>query len=147
VRIRELQVTYVPRSDLPQYDARKILKVPREAAEFLRPILEREPVEVFVVVCLTTKHRVIGYHELGRGTVDSVLVHPREVYKIALLSNAASILVGHVHPSGDPSPSMEDLELTGRLLKAGGVMGIPLVDHIVIGHDGTYYSFKEGGRL
>lgn len=146
MRLRELRVSYLPRSDLPAYDARRVLKVPSEAAAFLRPILEKEPVEVFVVLCLTTKYRVIGYHELSRGTVDSTPAHPREVFKIALLSNAAAILAAHNHPSGDCSPSMDDCDLTARLLQASGLMGIPLVDHIVIG-DGTYYSFKEGGRL
>jgi DNA repair protein RadC len=98
------------------------------------------------MLCLSTKHRVIAYHEVSRGTLDSTLVHPREVFKAALLANAAAIVVSHNHPSGDPSPTMDDLEVTTRLAAAGEVLGIAVLDHIVIG-DGRYFSFKEAGRL
>jgi DNA repair protein RadC len=73
-------------------------------------------------------------------------VHPREVFKAALLANAAAIIVSHNHPSGDPSPTLDDLEVTGRLTATGEVLGIPVLDHIIIG-DGRYFSFKEGGRM
>ena len=145
--VRELTVQYRTRPDLPAFDARRILSKPKDAADFLRPILENEPVEVFLVLCLTTKHRIVAYHEVSRGTIDSTRVHPREVFKIALLANSAAIVLGHNHPSGDPDPSLDDLDLTARLLQAGGLLGIPVLDHIVIGHDGRYYSFKEGARL
>ncbi|MFH1267912.1 MAG: JAB domain-containing protein, partial [Planctomycetota bacterium] len=131
----------------PTFDARKNLKTPCDAAEFLRAILESEPVEVFVVVPLTIKFRVLGYHELSRGCIDSTPAHPREVFKIALLANSACVLLGHNHPSGDPSPSMDDVDLTARLLQAGKLLGIEVVDHVIIGHDDRYYSFKEGGRI
>ena len=98
------------------------------------------------MLCLSTKHRVIAYHEVSRGTLDSTLVHPREVFKAALLANAAAIVVSHNHPSGDPSPTIDDLEVTTRLVATGEVLGIPVLDHIVIG-DGRYFSFKECGRL
>ena len=147
MRVRELKVEYRPRPDLPAFDARRVINFPREAANFLSPILEHEPVEVFVVLCLTTKYRVIAYHEVARGTIDSASVHPREVFKIALLANANAIVVGHNHPSGDPLPSMNDCELTARLLQAAGVMGIEMLDHIIIGEENRYYSFKEGAKL
>ena len=98
------------------------------------------------MLCLSTKHRVIAYHEVSRGTLDSTLVHPREVFKAALLANAAAIVVSHNHPSGDPSPTMDDLEVTTRLVAAGEILGIVVLDHIVVG-DGHYFSFKEAGRL
>ena len=98
------------------------------------------------MLCLSTKHRVIAYHEVSRGTLDSTLVHPREVFKAALLANAAAIVVSHNHPSGDPSPTMDDLEVTTRLVAAGEILGIVVLDHIVVG-DGRYFSFKEAGRL
>lgn len=98
------------------------------------------------MLCLSTKHRVIAYHEVSRGTLDSTLVHPREVFKAALLANAAAIVVSHNHPSGDPSPTIDDLEVTTRLVAAGEVLGIAVLDHIVIG-DGRYFSFKEAGRV
>jgi DNA repair protein RadC len=98
------------------------------------------------MLCLSTKHRVIAYHEVSRGTLDSTLVHPREVFKAALLANAAAIIVNHNHPSGDPSPTIDDLEVTRRLVAAGEILGIVVLDHIVVG-DGRYFSFKEAGRL
>jgi DNA repair protein RadC len=120
---------------------------PRLAAEELRARLQDEPVEVFGVLCLTTKNESAGYHETSRGCLDATLVHPREVFKAAVLQNAASIIVAHNHPSGDPQPSSDDVHLTERLKAAGQVLGIELLDHIVIGHNGRYFSFREAGRL
>jgi DNA repair protein RadC len=88
----------------------------------------------------------MAFHEVSRGTLDSTLVHPREVFKAALLANAAAIVVSHNHPSGDPSPTIDDLEVTTRLVAAGVILGVPLLDHIVVGA-GRYFSFKESGRL
>jgi DNA repair protein RadC len=89
---------------------------------------------------------VIAYHEVSRGTLDATLVHPREVFKAALLSNAASIILTHNHPSGDPTPSPDDHQLTRRLVDAGRLIGVEVLDHIIVG-DGRYFSFREGGRL
>jgi DNA repair protein RadC len=98
------------------------------------------------ILCLTTKHRVIAYHEVSRGTLDATLVHPREVFKVALLANAAAIILTHNHPSGDPSPSPDDVQLTRRLVEAGVLLGVEVLDHIIVG-DGRYYSFQEVGGL
>ena len=117
----------------------------RETAASLMTVLQDEPSEVFAILCVTTKHRVIAYHEVSRGTLDSTLVGPREVFKAALLVNAGAIVATHVHPSGDPTPSPDDFEITRRLAAAGELLGIPMLDHIIIG-DGRY-SFKEGGLL
>jgi DNA repair protein RadC len=119
---------------------------PRDSAAALVALLQDEPTEVFVILCLTTNYRVIAYHEVSRGTLDSTLVHPREVFKAALLANAAAIIVCHNHPSGDPTPTADDIEVTRRLAATGQVVGIEVLDHIVVG-DGRYYSFKEGARL
>ena len=146
MRVRELKVEYRPRQDLPAYDGRKPLTSPREAADFIRPILENEPVEVFIVVCLSTKLRVLCYHELSRGCLDGTTVHPREVFKAAILGNAGAVILGHNHPSGDPSPSPDDAALTRRFVECGELLGIQVVDSIIIG-DGNYYSFKETGRF
>ena len=98
------------------------------------------------MLCLTVKHQLLAYHELGRGTIDTVSVSPRDVFKTALLANAAAIAVAHNHPSGDPTPSPNDIALT-RTLAAGAVlMGIQLLDHIILA-EGRYYSFKESGVL
>ena len=109
-------------------------------------LLQDEPGEVFAILCLSTKHRVIAYHEVSRGSLDSTLVHPREVFKAALLANAAAIVLAHNHPSGDPTPSPDDMTLTRRLVDAGRLLGVDVLDHIVIG-DGRHVSFRERGWL
>lgn len=146
MRVRELRLEYRPRPDLGRYDNRIPLKTPREAATFLLPIFEKETVEVFLAVFLTTKHTLIGFHEVSRGTLDSTPAHPREVFKAAILANSAAVIVAHNHPSGDPDPSPDDVALTEKLRLAGALIGIDLLDSMIVA-DGRYYSFKEGGRL
>jgi DNA repair protein RadC len=148
MRLRELTVRYTVRknSEGQPVVVGRTLCNPRDTAASLMTVLQDEHAEVFAILCVTTKHRVIAYHEVSRGTLDSTLVHPREIFKAVLLANAAAIVAAHNHPSGDPTPSPDDLELTNRLAAAGDVLGIPMLDHIIIG-DGCYYSFKEAGRL
>ena len=148
MKLRELTIRYAVRKD---HDGQPVivgraLGRPSEAASALMTLLQDEPSEVFVVLCLTTKFHVIAYHEVGRGTLDTVLVNPREVFKAAVLANAAAIVVAHNHPSGDPTPSPDDMDVTRRLSAAGSVLGIAVLDHIVVG-DGRYYSFKESGLV
>ena len=148
MKLRELTIRYSAKKD---GDGQAVIvgrsiTSPRDSAAALVALLQDEPTEVFAILCLTTKYRVIAYHEVSRGTLDSTLVHPREVFKAALLANAAAIVVCHNHPSGDPTPTADDVEVTRRLAAAGQVVGIEMLDHIVVG-DGRYYSFKEGGRL
>ena len=100
------------------------VSTPREAAAVLTAILGKEIVEVCGVVCLSVKHSIVAYHELSRGTLNSTLVHPRDVFRIALLTNAAAVIVCHNHPSGDPAPSPDDCSLTQRLHSAAEVLGI-----------------------
>ena len=109
-------------------------------------LLQDQPGEVFAILCMSTKHRVIAYHEVSRGTLDATLVHPREVFKAALLANAASIVLCHNHPSGEPTPSPDDIQLTRRLVAAGMLLGVEVLDHIIVG-DSRYYSFKASGCL
>jgi DNA repair protein RadC len=123
-----------------------VMSQPHTVAPTLMLLLRDEPVEVFGILCLTTKHRVICWHEVARGCLDSAIVHPREVFKAAILANAASVIVAHNHPSGDPEPSPDDLELTRRLSAAGALLGIELLDHLVVG-DGSFVSFRQTGRL
>lgn len=146
--LRELTLRYaVKRDDEGRPVAQsRALTTPRESAELLMPLLQDESCEVFVLLLLSTRHRVLAYHEVSRGTLDSTLVHPREVFKAAILGNAAAVILSHVHPSGDPTPSADDRELTRRLTAAGTLLGIDVLDHIVVGH-GRYVSFKELGLL
>jgi DNA repair protein RadC len=144
MHVRELEIRYRPTT--VHVDNRKTLNTPRQLAEFLTKLLARECVEVFLIVCLSTKHRVICVHEVSRGSLDATVVHPREVFKAAALASAASIVLAHNHPSGDPAPSTDDIVLTTRMVNAGDIMGIPVLDHIVVG-ESSYYSFVEAGRL
>src|SRR5918995_148539 len=109
------------------------LSSPRSVAEFLLPLYGAQPVEQFGVVLLDTKHRVLRTRVLSVGTLDASVVHPREVFREATAANAAAIVVFHNHPSGDPEPSDEDYTLTRRLVAAGVVIGIDVVDHIIFG--------------
>jgi len=142
--LRELTVRYSVKksSDGQPIVIGRMLNRPSDAAPALMAILQDEPAEVFAILCLTTKHRVIAYHEVSRGTLDATLVHPREVFKAALLANAAAIVLCHNHPSGEPTPSPDDLQLTRRLVGAGALLGVDVLDHVIVG-DGRYYSFKE----
>lgn len=118
-------------------------RAPAEVALMLRPILGQEPVEVFVVLLLSGKHRVTGYAEVSRGTLTSSLVHPREVFGPALREAAAAIIVAHNHPSGDPEPSAEDVAVTKRLRDAGRLLGVPLLDHVIVGAADAFVSMRE----
>ena len=119
---------------------------PCDGAQYLMGRLRNETHEKFVVLLLNTKNRVIKTEQIAEGSLTSAIVHPREVFAPAVVAHAACILVAHNHPSGDPHPSAEDRNLTHALEEAGNILGIPLLDHLVIG-DGCYYSFKEHGDL
>ena len=119
---------------------------PRDVASYLLPSHGSEPVEQFGVVMLDTKHRVIRTTVLSIGTLDASLVHPREVFRAASECWAAAVVLFHNHPSGDPTPSPDDVALTKRLVDAGLLMGIEVLDHLVLA-DSKYFSFKEAGRI
>ena len=148
ITLRELTIRYSVKADAagqPVIIGRTV-STPAASAAGLVALLQDEPGEVFAILCLSTKHHVIAYHEVSRGTLDATLVHPREVFKAALLANAAGIILTHNHPSGDPTPSPDDHQLTRRLVDAGRLIGVDVLDHIVIG-DGRYVSFRERGWL
>lgn len=108
--------------------------------------MERECEEIFCILTLDTKCQVTGCFEVSRGSLNSSIVHPREVFKRALLANANSIILTHNHPSGNPKPSKEDENVTDRLVECANILGIKITDHVIIG-DGTYFSFKENYLL
>lgn len=118
------------------------LSCPQDVADFLMPRLRYAAKEQFVVILLNNKNKVIGTEVVSEGSLSSSIVHPREVFAPAILHHAAAIMVAHNHPSGDPKPSIEDEEVTRQLLRSGKVLGIPMIDHVIIG-DGNYYSFLE----
>ena len=126
--------------------ARVQIRSPREAASYLMPAFGSRPVEQFGVVLLDSRHRVIRTAVLAVGTLNTTVVEPRDVFHEAAVGRAAAIVVFHNHPSGDPTASPSDVDLTQRLVAAGVLMGIDVVDHIILG-DVRYCSFKEMGRL
>lgn len=119
---------------------------PRQAAELFMEELRYKKKEHFKVLLLNTKNHVISREEISVGSLNASIVHPREIFSIPLRKSAASVILVHNHPSGDPSPSQEDLEVTRRLVDAGYILGISVRDHIIIG-DGCFFSFKEKGLL
>ena len=115
---------------------------PRMVAELLLPLYGNRPVEQFGVVLLDTKHRVMRTTIVTVGTLDASIVHPREIFREAAAAGAAAIVVFHNHPSGDPEPSGDDVALTHRLIAAGVLMGIDVIDHVILGNV-RYCSMKE----
>ena len=122
------------------------LNTPRQLAEYLLPQYGSHAVEQFGVVMLDTKHRLVRIKTISIGSLDSTVVHPREVFREAVLASAAALVLFHNHPSGDPTPSPDDLVLTTRMVSAGTVMGIDVVDHLILA-DQRYFSLVEAGRL
>jgi DNA repair protein RadC len=122
------------------------LKSPRAIAQHLYPRHGNQRVEQFGVLLLDTKHRALRTSVISIGTLDASIVHPREVFREAVAAGAAAIVLFHNHPSGDPAPSPEDIGLTERLVAAGVLMGIEVVDHIILG-DGQCYSFWQQGAF
>jgi DNA repair protein RadC len=112
----------------------------------LKPILANQDREHMYGLFLDAKHALIGINHIAMGNMTEAFIHPREVFKCAILLNAAALILAHNHPSGDPSPSREDRLLTTRLAEAGTLLGIALLDHLIIGED-RYYSFADHGTL
>jgi len=129
-----------------RYELPKKIDSPDRAYKAITAItsVEEEAQEVFGVLILNTKHKIVAVHEVSRGALNTSIVHPREVFKPAVLHNAAAIICFHNHPSGDPEPSKDDIETTKRLIEAGKIMGIEILDHIIVGDD-RYVSLKERG--
>lgn len=119
---------------------------PKDAADYVMDEMKYLQKEHLRVIMLNTKNMVICSKDVSMGSLNSSIVHPREIYTEAIKRCSASIIICHNHPSGDPTPSLEDINITKRLAECGKIIGIELIDHIVIG-DGTYISLKEKGVL
>ena len=119
---------------------------PQALADYFMEVLRHEKSECFVVAFLDTKCKMMGYEMVSKGSLTASIVHPREVYKLAIQKSAYSIIVLHNHPSGDPTPSMEDIHMTKRLKEVGEIVGIKLLDHLIIG-DSIYKSLREESYL
>ncbi|HEY9790637.1 MAG TPA: JAB domain-containing protein [Candidatus Obscuribacterales bacterium] len=117
------------------------IMTPYDLEQFVEP-LKHFSEEYFIAYHLDARHHVVAYHEVSHGTVSSSLVHPREVFKAAILSNTHSIIVAHNHPAGSLTPSTEDIGVTEQLVKVGKLMGIPILDHLIVSQNGIQ-SMRE----
>ena len=122
-----------------------VFRSPEDAAKIVREHLQGADREHFVGLYLNSANNLIGLHTISVGILNSSLVHPREVFKLAYMMNAASLIVSHNHPSGNSEPSSEDISMTKQLVEAGKILGIPLHDHIIITENNGYTSFAERG--
>jgi len=120
----------------------KAITSPDEVAEYFIPRLRDEMKELFLVICLSSANKITKYEVISEGSLDSTVVHPREVFKVAIENHAKSIILMHNHPSGNVNPSQEDIAMTKKLAEAGKIMDIPVYDHIVVGGN-KYTSFAE----
>lgn len=119
---------------------------PEDVYRLIYPRVREQKKEMFIELCLDTKNRIIREDTISVGSLNANVVHPREVFKLALAVSAASIIVVHNHPSGDPTPSREDIEITKKIAQTGDIMGITVLDHVIIG-DGRHFSMKEAGHI
>ncbi|BBB89755.1 MAG TPA: DNA repair protein RadC [Methylomusa anaerophila] len=127
-------------------DVRPVIRSPKDAAELIMPNLRYEAKEHFIALLLSTKNQVIARSTISIGSLNASIVHPRELFREAITHSAASVILVHNHPSGDPTPSQEDIALTKKLIEAGLLLDISVLDHVIIG-DGKYVSFKEKGII
>ena len=135
---KESSVLYEPR----------YINNPRDAVDLVQEDLANCDREKIIAICLDTKHQPTAVTTISMGTINSSLVHPREVFKTAILSNSAAIILAHNHPSGKPEPSNDDINITKRLVDAGTVLGIDVIDHVIIGAaNGQYKSMRELGLI
>jgi DNA repair protein RadC len=140
-----VRIAMVKEGKLPCYNTR--VHSSAVAHDILRTYLDDVDREYFLVIMLDRKNHALAVNVVSIGSLTGSLAHPRETFKAAILSNAAAIICGHNHPSGDPQPSQEDRVLTKRLKAAGELLGINLLDHVVLGCNGRYFSFADAGIL
>ena len=131
-----------------RYDCERIVKGPEDIARvFFSLGLHEYPEERMFVLALNSKNKIDGVIQVAQGGLNVAAVSPREIFSKALLVNANSIILAHNHPSGDPTPSEEDIRLTERMVEAGRLLGIKVLDHVILGVDDEYISLKKNGNL
>ena len=123
-----------------------IIRRPEDTLPVLEAELSELGYEKFIALALNTKNHVTAVLPVSSGSLNASIVHPRELFQRAILANCASLILAHNHPSGDPTPSPEDIALTRKLVEAGQLLDIPILDHVILGY-GKYSSFKEMGLL
>ena len=141
--------------EVPLPDQMSLCDCPAKSAEYWREVIEKDvrhsgDVESFYVLLLNTRRRVMGHVLVAHGTLDTILVHPREVFRAAIIANAAAVILMHNHPSGEPQPSEEDIKGTRDLVRGGRILEIDVLDHVIMGkpHERClqgWYSLRETG--
>jgi DNA repair protein RadC len=131
----------------PAEDERPTISTPEDVVALCGPQLRGRDREHFWTLALNTKNRLLRIIEVSVGSLNASIVHPRELFKDAVRFSAASVVVVHNHPSGDPTPSGADIQLTRRLVKAGDVLGVEVLDHVVIGDGGSHASLRDLGLM
>ncbi len=134
--VKEKSITYLPR----------VISGPSDIAKLFSDFIGDSDREQFAICCLNTKNQPTEISIVSTGCLDSTVVHPREVFKVAILSNAASVIIGHNHPSSNLEPSNEDKNITNRICEVGKIHGIRVLDHLIVS-DEKFFSFKENGYL
>ena len=124
---------------------KSVIKSPADMADMFKSYLDGADREHFVIAMLDRKGNILGLNTVSIGSISSSIVHPREVFKPAIVIGASSIVLAHNHPSGDTSPSREDIDITHKLVEGGKILNIEILDHVIIGD--SYYSFKERGLI
>lgn len=129
-----------------------LVETPEQVAELMREEYRQANVETFKVLLLNRRNRLIRAESVSQGTVDTILIHPREVFRLAIAANATAVVLVHNHPSGDPTPSSADLAATNDLVRAGQVLKIEVMDHVIIGartqgRSRDYFSIRQSGLV
>lgn len=142
-------ITHLPINQIFQKVVRELpvstnkIRSPHDGVEIVKELISNADREHFVILSLSNKYNVISINICHIGSLNTCIVHPREVFKDAILSNAAAIFIAHNHPSQDLSPSEEDITMTKRLIEAGEIIGIEVLDHIIVNNKNEYYSMKS----
>jgi len=126
---------------------RMVIDTPARAFGEISPAIQKESIEVLYILLRDSRKALLHKEAIGRGILNQVLMHPREIFHSAIRHKAHTLIIGHNHPSGDPSPSDSDIKMTQILRSAGHVVGIPVVDHLIIGKGDSYFSFWQKGLL
>lgn len=137
-KFKDTKINYPDLSEMPK----KKITSPADFYELFNPIMLEQPNEVFIVAWLSSSNRVIGFDIISSGNLNSSVVHPREVFRRAVVTNCASIIIAHNHPSGNPDPSNEDISITKKLIEAGKILDVPIFDHIIFAEN-SFTSFVE----
>ena len=142
IKVKSLEIREIEYS----YDKRPKISGMDDVIKAVKPMIADPNKEFFIALFLNTKNGIIKQEIISIGSLSANVVHPREVFRTACVVSASSIIVAHNHPSGDPAPSREDIEITKKLAEAGKMIGIELLDHVILGQDRNY-GFKESGML